>query len=136
MEEGFAQFIEREVARDAGDGALALAIAVDDALHTLCGDGVGVVHQLDTDEAAVTAVSCVGFENCMGGGSGSREGVQNDGIGVGGYLKDALDKAGRLGRVKCSGFIEDFTDFQLSICILPCILIGPKCCRDNSLLSF
>ena len=52
----FTQVIEAEIAARALHGVFPLAVALDYALDALGGDAVGVVHHLDKNELAVTAV--------------------------------------------------------------------------------
>ena len=76
----FAQIVEAEIAARTFHGVLAFAIATDHALHALGGDAVSVVHHLDKDELAVSAVGFVHVEDSMGGGAGTGEGVEDNGI--------------------------------------------------------
>ena len=74
----FAQVIEAEIAARTLHGVLALAVATDHALHALGGDAVGVVHHLNEDELAVSAVSFIHVNDSMGGSAGTGEGVEDN----------------------------------------------------------
>ena len=59
---------------------------------------VGVVLTLDKDEAPVAAVFPVLGEDGVGRRAGTGEGIEDDGVGVGGQEDHPLDQLERLGR--------------------------------------
>ena len=79
-EQRLAQLVVAETAAGALHCALTLAVATDDPAYPLGGDAVGVVHHLHQNEFAVAAVRLVHVEDGVGGGAGTSEGVENDGI--------------------------------------------------------
>ena len=94
------QIIEAEIAARALHGVLALAVATDHALHALGGDAVGVVHHLDKDELAVSAVSFVHVEDSMGSGAGTGKGIENNGILFAIKSEQVLNKLYRFRKIK------------------------------------
>ena len=78
----FAQVIEAEIAARALHGVFPLAVALDYALDALGGDAVGVVHHLDKNELAVSAVRLVHVQDSMGGSAGTGEGIEDNRIGI------------------------------------------------------
>ena len=76
----FAQIVEAEIAARTLYRVLALAIATDHALDALGGDAVGVVHHLDKDELAVSAIRLVHGQDSMGSGARTGKGIEDDGI--------------------------------------------------------
>ena len=74
----FTKIIEAEIAARALHGVLALAVTTDHALDALGGDAVGVVHHLDKNELAVSAVRLVHVEDSMGGGAGTGERIKDN----------------------------------------------------------
>ena len=63
----------------------------DDATDALGGDRIRVGLAFDEDEAAVAAVFSVLSEDGVGGGAGPGEGIEDDGVAVGGQEDHALD---------------------------------------------
>jgi hypothetical protein len=68
-------------------------VAGDDAAEAFGRDGAAdfLVH-LDEDEAAAAAVLFVQLQDGVAGRAAAGEGVEDDGVLVGGELKDALDQ--------------------------------------------
>ena len=74
------QLIVAEIAAGAFHSFFALSVTVNHPFDTLGGDTVGVVHHLNKNELAVSAVGLVHVEYGVGGGAGTGEGVKDDGI--------------------------------------------------------
>lgn len=78
QQQRFAQFIIAETAASAIHGVLALAIAMDDPLDTLGGDGVCIIAHLHQNEFAVSAIGFVHVKHRMGCGAGACEGIKDN----------------------------------------------------------
>ena len=105
----FAKIIEAEIAACALHGVFTLTVALDNALHALGGDAVGVVHHLDKNKLAVSAVRFVHVQHRMGGGAGTGEGIK-DNIGI---FCDCLNHAFN----QCNRFriVERFGRFRKNV---------------------
>jgi len=96
LEKRFAQRVEIEAAAR----AFLARVARHDPADALGGERLGVVFHLDEDKFSVATVRPVHVQHRVGGGAGACEGVEDDGIGRGGDLEDALNERGWLGGLK------------------------------------
>ena len=86
-----AQLIKAKAAAGALYRVFVLTVALDNPPNPLGGDGFGVVHHLHQNEFAVPTVGLVHVEDSVGGGAGTGEAVEDDGVFFCGNLDDALN---------------------------------------------
>ena len=111
QQQRFAQFIIAETAASALCGVLALAIAMDDPLDTLGGDGVGIIAHFHQNKFAVSAIRFVHIQHRMGCGAGPCEGIQNQSVLCSGNFQHKLDQAVRFRRIECSLAVKNRKHF-------------------------
>ena len=63
---------------------------MNNTLDPLGGDAVGVVHHLNQDELAMSAIGFVHIQNGVGGGAGTGEGIKNQRILTSGNFQHKL----------------------------------------------
>ena len=109
--------------------------ALDDPPHPLRGDRIHVVLALDQHETAVAAVLPVQRQDRLGGSAGAGEGVEDDGVLVGGDLEDAFQEADRLHGGKVREIIgEKLQEGSLGILGVTDFLVRPDRLRNQTLL--
>ena len=129
------ELIKPERPARASHRALALAVAADDALHTLRRDGLGIISELDQKKPPMSSVLRVHVQHRMRRRAGAGEGIEDDCMFLVHHAQYLLNQFMRLRRIK-DGIAKNIAHqrFRLSHCwqIVPnrriwtCRIVGRK----------
>ena len=127
----FTQLVEAEATFCTFNSLLAFAVTRDDTLYTFSCDIVSIVHHLNKNETAMTAILLVHVQDGMGGSARTGEGIEDDTIRICCDLHNTLNESNRFWIIK-NGLAHDRCQQFVSFLCMSNFLMVPPSPRHHS----